>query len=75
MTEKEKMVAGLWHRANDPGLIQERKSAKSLLFELQQLHPSKEKERVSDCGNYLEKADPISGWNCRFPVIMEAIFR
>ena len=43
MTEKEKMVAGLWHRADDPSLIQERQSAKSLLFELQQLHPSKRK--------------------------------
>lgn len=58
MTEKEKMVAGLWHRANDPGLIQERQSAKSLLFELQQLHPSKEKERVQRLRQLFGKSGP-----------------
>ena len=58
MTEKEKMVAGLWHRANDPGLIQERKSAESLLFELQQLHPSKEKERVQRLRQLFGKSGP-----------------
>lgn len=47
MDEYEKMVAGQWYQANCPGLVAKRQATKGLLFELQQLHPSKAAERTA----------------------------
>ena len=46
MTEQEKMEAGHWYNANyDKELIKKRVKAQDLCFELNQLKPSKRKER------------------------------
>ena len=47
MTEREKMLAGQWYDANnDPELLQARTQAMDLCFELNQLKPSQEQERL-----------------------------
>ena len=55
MTEKEKMVAGLWYDANnDQELIDQRLVCQDLCFELNQLKPSDEKRN-----EIIEKFDEI----------------
>ena len=61
MTEKEKMLQGIWYDANfDPQLVNQRLVAEDLCFELNTTRPADTEKR----GELLKKLLPFMGENC-----------
>lgn len=71
MTEKEKMLAGMWYDANnDQDLIEQRIIAKDLCFDLNNIRPSKINERLAVIeklvGYQVDNLELISPFMCDY---------